>query len=217
MSELIIIAGPQAAGKSTAIARLNEQYQSISPLFGRRQKPLIFPLQESRQIVVHAHMLLGAIFMTPEHEQEVVAWDFKRMDTLAERKKDRIVYLDECNVFTIAHAMAHGIDAVKIHWSDYVQRLQRLNAKVIFLNVPPDLSWERRRRRYEQRLVYFPKKEHGRIMASYKNYLAQVHPLLKDVYSRLPIPKRFIDARQPNKVVLEEVSQSLAELSTAFR
>jgi len=33
MKRFIVIAGPQAAGKSTVISALNEQYQSFSPLF----------------------------------------------------------------------------------------------------------------------------------------------------------------------------------------
>ncbi len=216
MNEFILIAGPQAAGKSTAIARLNEYYRSISALFGRKSTPPLFPLQESRQIVVHTHMLLGAIFMKLEHECQVVDCDWNRMDKLVKEKAGKAIYLDECNIFTLAHARAHGITGLKDKWSGYTRRLEALQAKVIFLDIPPEISWERRKAKYEERLIYFPRSQHKRILASYKHYLMKVHPLLHEVYDRLPLPKRMIDAKRPNKCVLKDISDALAELSTAF-
>lgn len=216
MSELIIIAGPQAAGKSTVIAKLIEQYQGISPLFNKQQNPIIFPMQESRQIVVHKHMLLGAIFMTKEHEKEVIKCDFQRMNTIEKRNEINTVYLDECNIFTLAHAKAHGINVGKKYWSLYIKHLMQLNAKVIFLNVPVTISWERRKRKYEQRLIYFPKNEHSRIMYEYEQYLINVHVLLEDVYNSLQIPKCMINGEQSYKNVIENVSQAIFDISTNF-
>ncbi len=217
MSELIIIAGPQAAGKSTTIARLSEQYAGIAPLFGRKRGPLIFPLQESRQIFVHMHMLLGGIFMTPEQEYQIIACDFERMDAIARRASRRIVYLDECNVFTLAHAAAHGVAGVQDQLANYVRRLQALRAKVIFLDIPPSVSWDRRKRSYEKRLVYFPTKDHARLMSAFERHLHKVHPLLLETYEKLPLPKRLIDARQPNRSIIAQASAALSELSTSFR
>src|SRR3989344_4124988 len=212
MSEFIIIAGPQAAGKSTVISRLNEQYQNISPLFPRKKTPLLFPLQESRQIIVHANILLGAIFMTRQHELEVVKCDLLRMDQILRRTRDRLVYLDECNIFTIAHAAAHGIEEIEKHWNEYVVRLKKLRAKVIFLDIPPEVSWERRRKKYEQRLVYFPKKSHKGIMKRYEEYMEKAHILLHDVFRRVPFPKEIIDGRLPEKAVIQRVGEILANL-----
>ena len=216
MSELIIIAGPQAAGKSTVISNLVEQYRSVAPLFGKAKRPLIFPLQESRQIIVHTHMLLGAIFMNTKHEREVVQCDFRRMRTISGREDGRLVYLDECNIFTIAHAKAHGISDIESFWNQYITHLQKLNAKVIFLDIPSGVSWERRRRKYEERLIYFPKRDHARLMQAYENYLTRVQPLLHEVFDQLPLPKKMIDASQSSKDVLLEVSHSLVALSKTF-
>ena len=155
--------------------------------------------------------------MTVEHEEEIIACDLQRMDTLKKRPSSRTVYLDECNIFTIAHAEAHGVHKVSKHWDSYIKRLSALSAKVIFLDIPPETSWERRRRRYEQRLVYFPVEEHEHLMASYENYLGAVYPLLKKVYHQLPFPKRIIDATMPTKSVLENVSRALSELSDTFK
>lgn len=219
MGELIIVAGPQAAGKSTAISQICSQYQAVLPLIGQlgRKIPPILPLQESRQIIAHKDILLGAIFMTTEQEEWVVSCDLTRMDLILARPKNRVVYLDECNIFTIAHAMAHGVSQVERHWSEYVTRLKRLKAKVIFLDVDPEVSWERRRRKYEQRLVYFPRKRHRSIMRAYHKYLKKLHPLLLDVYHRLPFPKELIDGRLPEKNIILEVSSALTRLSVSLR
>ena len=139
------------------------------------------------------------------------------MDMLSKRKGGHIVYLDECNVFTIAHAQAHGITKIQSQWEDYMKRLRKLDAKVIFLNIPPHISWERRRLKYEERLVYFPKKDHRRILLAFERYLHEVHPRLEEIYDRLPIPKRMIDAQQSDTSVIYQINQALTELSPAFR
>lgn len=220
MAELIIIAGPQAAGKSTVITTLASCYQGIAALFPRKWSPLIFPLQESRQIIVHKYLLLGAVFMSSEQEREIVNCDLARMELMLQRARDRkkrVVYLDECNIFTLAHAAAHGIRDVEKYWDEYVLQLQQLSAKVIFLNIPPELSWERRSRRYEQRLIYFHNSQHASVRVRYRDYLVKIHPLLLETYERLPFPKVMIDATYPEKKVMEMVSKTLAKLSVSFR
>lgn len=215
MSRIIVIAGPQGAGKSTVITKLSHQLSTVAALFPGQKAPLFFPLQESRQIVVHKHMLLGAIFMGKQHEQEIVACDLERMDVMLERAFKNViyrevVYLDECNVFTIAHALAHGAVELQQHWDEYVTRLAKLNAAVIFLDVPPNVSWDRRRARYEQRLVYFPSEQHEGILQKYRNYLVKLHPLLLDVYQRLPFPKVMVDGCCPEDNVIRTVCQNMA-------
>jgi thymidylate kinase len=217
MSKMIIIAGPQAAGKSTAVTQLSSQACSIAPLFLGKRAPLLFPLQESRQIIVHKHMLLGAIFMTLEHELEVVNCDLERMDLILQRDQHHFVYVDEGNIFTLAHAAAHGITEAGRYWDSYVARLTRLNTAVIFLDVPPDVSWDRRQRRYEQRLAYFPESQREAIRQQYREYLGKLSPLLLDLYRRLPFPKVTIDGCSSKENVIAEVFQSVADFTMDSR
>jgi len=220
MSELIIIAGPQAAGKTTTIIHLCSEYQSMSPLFSCANKklPPIFPLQESRQIIVHRDILLGAIFMTAEQEEDIIACDLGRMDLILKHAREKhIIYLDECNIFTIAHAVAHGVKSVEKYWQEYVDRLTRLNAKVIFLDVDPETSWERRRAKYQQRLVYFPTNRHKSIMRRYQEYLKRLHPLLLDVYERLPFPKQMLSSHTLGKDKVQSFAEALIKISDSFK
>jgi thymidylate kinase len=218
MNELIIISGPQAAGKSTIISKACAYFQALSPVFEtkKRKMPLIFPLQESRQIIAHKDMLLGAIFMTKEQEEWVAGCDLERMDMMRRISSRRVIYLDECNIFTIAHAKAHGIKDIYRHWKDYSWRLEDLNAKVIFLDIDPELSWERRWRKYEQRLIYFHANRHKSIMRRYREYLEKLRPALLEVYEKLPLPKVLINARVPEKEVLQQVIVALTKLSDSF-
>jgi len=219
-AEIIIIAGPQAAGKSTVITQLVTQYQNVTPFLSRTKKqiPVMLPLQESRQIIVHKNVPLGGIFMTVEDEKEVVECDLKRMDLILERNDDnRLTYLDECNIFTIAHAAAHGVTQISDFWEEYMRRLEKLDAKVIFLDVPPEVSWFRRQQSYRDRLIYFPKNQHEEIMTRFRKYLEKLCPELLNLYEELPLPKRKINANCPIETVLQKTGESLVQISSFFQ
>lgn len=213
MNEFFIVAGPQAAGKSTVIYHLNQQCRNASRLFPEREPLLLFQLQESRQVIAHKYMLLGAIFMTHRHEREVIQCDFSRMDVILKRTQGHLVYIDECNLFTIAHAEAHGIRNLDRYLDGYLSRLEKLQAKIIFFDIPPEVSWERRRPVYEQRLVYFPKNRRAQIMERYRSYQLRVYTLLRALYERVPCSKVMIDAHLSKGSLIEEVSKTMMRLS----
>jgi thymidylate kinase len=213
MSKLVIVAGPQAAGKSTVISKLGSDPYILSPLFRGDAAPLLFPLQESRQIIVHKYILLGAVSFTAAHELEVIECDLARMHIMREPRWGSTLFLDECNVFTLAHAQVRNTIPLDSHFEDYLRRLQQLETAVLFLDIPPEISWERRRRRYEQRLAAFPEHERQAVMQYYHDYLFQLHPSLHEVYQKLPLRKVMIDASSSPENVLKRVCQELAQLA----
>lgn len=216
MSELIIIAGPQAAGKSTVIEKLAEHYQGLANLLLHKHPPLLFCMQESRQVIVHKYMLLGGIFMSQEHEEEVIECDLARMDRIQELNQQQIYYVDECNIFTLAHAAAHGILNVESYWNFYLRRLEQLQAKVVFLTVTPEISWARRKPSYEKRLIYFPESEHAEIMENFRQYIERLFSALFDIYDKLPIPKMMVEADRSEHIVFDNVCAALSCLITSF-
>ncbi len=216
MSKFVIIAGPQAAGKSTVISDITERWRNESLLPPEVSLFPIFPLQESRQIISHINLSLGAIFMTPKQECAVARLDLKRMDIIARRRTRPSVYIDECNIFTIAHAEAHGVKCLERYRSSYLRRLEQLSASVIFLDVPPEISWERREFLYEKRLIYFPRSRHACIMRRYREYLERMYPLIRGLYETLPFPKKMIDARISEDMLIGQVAGALRRvLSTS--
>lgn len=79
--EFLIIAGPQAAGKST----LGKQLCYSEPSF--------VPLEESRQTVIHNAKKKGAIFMTDLDELEVIHDDMTGMFAIPGQNRVNRAYL----------------------------------------------------------------------------------------------------------------------------
>jgi len=177
----VILAGPQAAGKSTLARRICSQY------------PAIISLEESRQVIVHKYQRKGAIFMTDLDEIEVVHHDMTRMFTILGKGSRNHLYLDETNVFTLGHAQAHGIDLVEGYFKQYYDLLVRLKTGIIFVDIPPDISWERRQHRYVQRHWDLKDEERQQILERHKTYLERLYPALLAIYDRLDFPKVKID------------------------
>lgn len=201
-TKYLVIAGPQAAGKSTLVNAVASQ------------KPAIITLEESRQIIVHKYQRKGAIFMTRDDEIEVIHQDMTRMFSIIGKGSGGTggAYVDETNVFTLAHARAHGIDLVAGYYKQYCDMLARLQGAVLFLDVPPALSWSRRRHRYLQRLWDFEPSERDDLMAKYEEYLERLHPELNDIFDRLPCPKRRVDATGAPDEVLRFALHAFREL-----
>jgi len=176
-AKYIIFAGPQGAGKSTLIRHLCNRDLKITPL------------QESRQVIVHKYLRDGAIFMTELDEIEVIHHDMTRMFTIRGQNSRNRVYIDETNVFTLAHARAHGIDLVAGYYRQYCDILKTLNAAIVFVDASAEVSWTRRRHRYAQRLWDLAEEERLHFMARYEAYLVKLRPELLALYDGLDLPK----------------------------
>jgi len=141
---------------------------------------------------MHEHGIHGAIFNDAHTEHEIAERDLERMDDLIQKSDDRI-YLDETNIFTLAHARNRGLDIGNLV-SEYRHRLQTLNAAILFLNVPPEVSWERRKVRYQERVTGFPRAQAAAVMDMYHDYLVTLHSELLNVSSLLKTEIVPIDA-----------------------
>lgn len=187
--QYLVIAGPQAAGKSSLMRSLCLEESAM------------IPLEESRQIIVHKNQRKGAIFMTPADEIEVIHYDMMRMFTIIGKVSEGSFYLDETNIFTLGHARAHGVDLLEGYFKQYTDMLARLQGAVLFVDIPSDVSWERRRHRYVQRLWDLRPEEREVVMAKYRAYLERLRPELIEIFDRLDCPKLRIDSSGlPNKV-----------------
>jgi thymidylate kinase len=211
MKRLVVISGPQAAGKSSAIKTLQELLGNIYPCFPGSKDIVPLVLQEARQIIVHKYHAMGAIFLTEEQEREIIKIDFYRMKKILSELDERLLYFDECNIFTLAHAKAHGVELPDGILSDYIEHLSKLKAAVIFLDISPDLSWERRKDSYCFRLYRFPEGERDGILDRYRRYLDLLHPALLDIFEKIDLPKIKIDAGRPAQDVMRSIVSSLKE------
>ena len=220
----VIIAGPQASGKSTLVSHLSSKYPDGIYFLGRTNNEPnllvsseLIPMEESRQVIVNRRQLKGAIFMSYLDEIEVIHTDMIRMfKILRDREDTGELYVDECNVFTLGHAKAHGIDLLDGYFRQYMDLLSSLNTSVLFLNVSPDISWERRQFSYRQRLWDVPLEERAKVLGQYEAYLHQLHPELVAIYDLLPFPKIKIDSSTSLDDVLKRGEEAFEKLLTGY-
>lgn len=191
-----IIAGPQSAGKSTTIRNLAQLFSS-SP--DKKTSNAIF-LEEERQRIGRRNNLMGAIYMTAEQERDVVDSDLTKMQQLSPSE----LYIDESNIFTLAHANLHGIRTNE-HFKDYCLELKRLNPRIIFLDVHPETSWARRNESYRKRVLGFPESQQGKVMQNYQDYIQAVYPNLREVYDRIPFSKTIVDASKSFRKTIKQI------------
>jgi len=211
MKKLVLICGPQAAGKSTCIATLNEFVKNLYPCMAAHKDLVLFCLQEARQIIVHKYHTMGAIFLTPEQEREIIATDLGRLKVIFEELDESLVYVDESNVFTLAHAKAHGIDLIDEFLPQYLEYLIKLKAVIIFLDLDPSISWQRRKEVYEARLYRFEANLRKDIYTRYRQYLFGLYPNLLEIFDKLPLQKVKISADLNHHQVMQKILTFLFE------
>jgi thymidylate kinase len=168
-------------------------------------------LQEMRQIVLRDHFVPGGVFMDWAVESEVIDNDIKKLDEII-LKADNRVYVDETNLFTLAHAKYHHVD-IKLCREEYLKRLEKMNPIIVFLDVSTDISWQRRKPRYEERVADFPIDARVKAMNGYREYLNRIHGELHKIYDSLTLPKVMINTEKLLEDVLEEVSSQIQRIA----
>jgi hypothetical protein len=205
MKRLVIVAGPQASGKSTSLSRIRDillfVYPGISE--GKTINPII--LQEARQIIVHKYHVAGGIFLNKKNEKEIIGIDFIRMKKILKELDESLLYFDECNIFTLAHAEAHGIKIPDDYFNRYLELLKKLHAVIIFLDINPKISWARRKESYRTRLHRFSEGSRESLLKKFQQYLEKLHPGLNKIYDRIELPKIKIMGNKKHDLVMKEI------------
>ncbi|MCX6816136.1 MAG: hypothetical protein NT120_04780 [Candidatus Aenigmarchaeota archaeon] len=173
----------------------------------------LIALQEMRQIVVHKYDIPGGIYVERAEEEEIVNSDLQRMNNIISKESysDSRIILDECNVFTLAHSKAHDID-LDHYFQEYIKKLKELDAFILFLDISPETSWQRRKARYDERIQEFPYHDRESIMKTYHDYLFRFKPLLDELYGRIDLPKVKIDVNTPLFESLDVVASAFEDI-----
>jgi thymidylate kinase len=210
----VVLAGPQCAGKSTAKNYLYARYMTRE---SRSQFPRKTPprnlrlLQEMRQLVMHERGIHSAIFIDSETEQEIIARDLARLRTTLCTNRES-TFLDETSVFTLAHARRQGLP-IDESFARYREHLASLDAVMLFLDVPPTVSWARRKARYQERIVGFPLDEAAVVLSLYREYLDAVYAETLDLMNRIDLPTYRIDASGPMEDTLSACAQAFVNFA----
>ncbi|MCX6750683.1 MAG: hypothetical protein NTZ83_04455 [Candidatus Pacearchaeota archaeon] len=183
--EYLIIAGPQASGKTTTKKYLEGKCSDYP------DKNFIF-LEETREIVNKKYSPFGTLTVTRDLEYKMIEEDLKRLNIIEETEKNKdLFYVDETSIFTLAHSTLHGIET-RDYFNEYIDVLKKLNSKIIFIDVNPEISWERRKEKYEKRVAGMHEDEKKNAMKEFRTYLNCAYPELIKMFRQINLPKARI-------------------------
>lgn len=182
----IIIGGPQASGKSVAQRHIGRTYRNI------------VVLREAAQVLLEGErqkgIVLGGALVDREFETRVLQFDLERMRNIT-HKPSNDIYVDESNIFTVAHARAKNMDLAEMLFLKYRQALSSFSTGVVFIHVTPEVSWRRREPAYVRRYQGSPDFEDR--MKRSKEYIFQLYRHLTTLYQALPYPKQQVEGSVP--------------------
>lgn len=200
----IIIGGPQASGKTTAQEHIKETYRDI------------IILKEAAQILIEEErkrgLAIGGALVSSDFERKILDFNLKRMNEILSKGNPGKIYLEETYIFNLAHMAVKIPEMVGEYYPKYVESLKPFNVGIIFINVPPEVSFERRKPEYMRR--YEGRENFDELMRKSKDYIYKIYPSFIAVYKRLPFPKRWVDATvsmQNYKKIVETTFESLCD------
>ena len=177
MISYIIIAGPQASGKSTAKKHIEKTFKNV------------IVLEEAAEILLRQKGISGGAFVDVDFERDLLDFDLKKMRKCLEGRN--VIYVDETNIFSSAHAKIRDPEVGEELFSGYVQMLNRFNTGIIFTHVNPEASLKRKETVYMKRYQSLDDFRHK--MELSRKYILQIYPHLIDVFKRLDFPKEMVE------------------------
>lgn len=191
---LIIIAGPQASGKTTAISVIFNNYKNI------------IPYKEASKIIIEKNKLIGAAFVG-DFEEEIHKLNAERIKNISKGK----IHVMESVIFSLAHPLILGKIGIYNNFYPLQKKiLEELNAGVLFIDVAPRISWQRRKEEYEKRVKSNVEKEE--ILKKYKGHIENAYSILLKMYGKLNLPKIKINGNVDEIQFEERVKKSFERL-----
>lgn len=203
MKKLFIIAGHQAAGKTTAKIILEE---ALRDNFKKYPSTKIQSWDEAGAMIIKKHQGGGGQFISTQQEKEIIEFDLARLKKLIINTQENLIIIDETNIFSLAHANARGLNWEKKYLENYLKYLQSLETTIIFLESLPETSWQRRQRKYQERCLGMDEEQATEAMQSYRTYLNNLYPSLLALYEKMPFPKIKINTDQPENLTIQLIS-----------
>jgi thymidylate kinase len=167
----ILIAGPQASGKSTAVRLLGE----ILPGSVIHNECGAFVLSSMRDS--------GGAFVTEEMERKILECEFAKLCGVAEG-----IHVDETGVFSLAHARGLGFGEMADEFLPRIlDELEKFDVRIVFIDTDPDVSWDRRKHVYIDRGFLDDEMQEARAK------IDRTYGELKKLYEELSFEKVLIE------------------------
>ncbi len=189
---VIVVAGPQSSGKSTALAWLEE-------------KPSVVILPEVNPASLTGHQL-GGLASNEAVEQAIVDEDLRQVTNQLEQLEaggGERVLVWETGPFHLVYGHHYRLPNVDQLSQRYRDLLDRTQPGLIFIETKPEVSWRRRQDNYQRRVAQFlaqegpmdskEKQEKARqLLDQYRQRLEALYPFWQRQLREWPHPQVVI-------------------------
>lgn len=186
ITRLIIIAGPQSSGKTTALNLIKKKFPNLTII------------NETNQYSLVSKKHLGGAFVTKEIEQKILDTDIK---VVAKINRSLPVVVIETAIFHMVYGEYYcNKQLAKKYYSKYIHCHKNLHPIIIFINTKPEISWKRRKPIYLKRIkdneIIIPSVKKT-VLNKYRKIIYNLYPLWLKYYKIIPFEKYMI--RNSNK------------------
>ncbi|MDO8609971.1 MAG: deoxynucleoside kinase [bacterium] len=180
-TRLIVIAGPQSAGKSTALKLIKSHFPQL---------PII---DEVNQYSIISKSHRGGAYVNLETEYKILNEDIKTIQNI---KRNGIIYIMETGILHLSYL--ERLSNAKItdgFYKKYISAHNNLYPIIFFIDTKPQISWKRRRPTYLKRIkannIADPK-EKQIALKKYRQIINELYPLWLKYYHKVPFEKYMI-------------------------
>ncbi len=210
--DLVVIAGPQASGKTTGWEFLKNKYGQVADFYEEMNQNILFPEK----------VKLGSIIVDAKMERKIHEADIASIAEMKMRNKLRVA---ETLMFHVVY-YEEMVDKefYERGKKDYQEALREFQVGVIFIDTRPEVSFRRRESEYERRIKNEierrglggseAKRFRQEMRGKYLRKMKERYPLWKQVYDEIDYAeKRVIDN---NDLSEEEFLKQVVEVFEAM-
>jgi len=209
--KIVVIAGPQSAGKTTATGFLANRHKDKVKFYDEVNQYKLFPEKTK----------LGGVVVDEKMERAIHEADIERTRKIVKEEKRSLI--ETAMFHLVYHEKLIGREFYELADREYREVFEGVDLRIIFIDTKPEVSFRRRRPIYEARIEREIKEKGwiGRVasefrrmmLEKYKKRMEENYPWWKRVYEE-------IDYAQ-EKIVIENNERSqedfLAEVDREFR
>lgn len=203
MRELLIIAGPQSSGKTTAFNYLKNKL-----INNRKKKETVKFIPEINPYSIAGKNHLGGAFTNKELEIKIIEKDLEILKNIKILPDYITPIIIETGIFHLVYGEIFcGKSLTNIFYKKYLRLHKNLKTKIIFIETKPKVSWKRRKAIYKKRTANFTNPQ-GRkeVLERYRLTIERLYPLWLKWYKKMPFEKYMIkNSYKKKEVFLQEV------------
>lgn len=203
MSHFITIAGPQSSGKTTAFNYLQEKY------------PDWYFVDEINPFTVVDKDHMGGAFVNEDLETKLLEIDLAKVKAVI-NSYNPIAIIETGILHVVYGEFFINNKLAKEYFEKYNRLYQELNSYIIYIDTRPEVSFQRRKAEYLNRIkkrnINTPK-EIQTALIKYQNTIYKLYPIWQKFYKRLKFPSKIINnSYKTQEVFLKEIEKTIQNL-----